>query len=339
MKNERVMFMAEVSANHLGSLERAKEIVSAAAKSGATAVKFQTYTADTMTLDTDDFRISQDHELWGGRRLYSLYQEAHTPWEWHPELFELCRSLNVLPFSSPFDLSAIELLESLNAPMYKIASLETGDVQLIKAVAETGKPLIISTGATEWNEIEDLVGVVEKAGNKDLTLMVCTSSYPSDPVDAHLNRITTLRNYFGVKVGLSDHTLGIGVSIAAIALGATAIEKHMTLRRSDGGADGAFSMEPEEFAMLVKEGTSAFQALGNPEWSMQDSEKESRRLRRSLYVVKDVKAGEIVTHENVRAIRPWGGCPPKLLESMLGKSFQKDNKTGTPMSLKLLTGN
>jgi len=336
MKNARVMFIAEVSANHLGSLERAKKIVLAAAKAGATAVKFQTYTADTMTLDTDDFRISEDHELWGGRRLYSLYKEAYTPWEWHPELFELCRSLNVLPFSSPFDLSAIELLESLNAPMYKIASLETGDVQLIKAVAETGKPLIISTGATEWNEIEDLVGIVEKAGNKDLTLMVCTSSYPSDPVDAHLNRIATLRKHFGVKVGLSDHTLGIGVSIAAIALGATAIEKHMTLRRSDGGADGAFSMEPEEFAMLVKEGTSAFHALGNPEWSMQDSEKESRRHRRSLYVVKDVKAGDVVTHDNVRAIRPGGGCPPKLLDAMLGKNFQADNKTGTPMSLELI---
>ena len=336
MKNARVMFIAEVSANHLGSLERAKKIVLAAAKAGATAVKFQTYTADTMTLDTDDFRISEDHELWGGRRLYSLYKEAYTPWEWHPELFELCRSLNVLPFSSPFDLSAIELLESLNAPMYKIASLETGDVQLIRAVAETGKPLIISTGATEWSEIEDLVGIVEKAGNKDLTLMVCTSSYPSEPVDAHLNRIATLKKHFGVKVGLSDHTLGIGVSIAAIALGATAIEKHMTLRRSDGGADGAFSMEPEDFAMLVKEGTSAFHALGNPEWSMQDSEKESRRHRRSLYVVKDVKAGDVVTHDNVRAIRPGGGCPPKLLDAMLGKNFQADNKTGTPMSLELI---
>ena len=331
-----VLFIAEVSANHLGSLERAKEIVVAAAKAGTTAVKFQTYTADTMTLDIDNFKVSENHELWGGRRLHSLYQEAHTPWEWHPELFALCRSLNVLPFSSPFDLSAIEFLESLNAPMYKIASLETGDHRLIKAVAETGKPLIISTGATEWNEVEDLVGIFQKAGNKDLTLMVCTSSYPSDPVDAHLNRIATLRNNFGVKVGLSDHTLGIGVSIAAIALGATAIEKHITLRRSDGGADGAFSMEPEEFAMLVKEGTSAYQALGNPEWSMQDSEKESRRLRRSLYVVKDVKAGDIVTHENVRAIRPWGGCPPRLLESMLGKSFQEDNKIGTPMSPDLI---
>lgn len=331
-----VLFIAEVSANHLGSLERAKEIVVAAAQAGATAVKFQTYTADTMTLDIDNFKVSNDHELWGGRRLHSLYKEAHTPWEWHPELFELCRSLNVLPFSSPFDLSAIELLESLNAPMYKIASLETGDHRLIRAVAETGKPLIVSTGATEWKEIEELVGVVQGTGNKDLTLLVCTSSYPSDPLDAHLNRIAVLRNYFGVKVGLSDHTLGIGVSIAAIALGAAAIEKHITLRRSDGGADGAFSMEPDEFSVLVKEGTSAFQALGNSEWNMQESEKESRRLRRSLYVVKDVKMGEVVTHENVRAIRPGEGCPPQLLEGMLGQEFCADFGAGTPMSPELI---
>ena len=331
-----ILFVAEVSANHLGSLERAKEIVIAAAKAGATAVKFQTYTADTMTLDIESFKVSDDHELWGGRRLHSLYQEAFTPWEWHFELFELCRSLNVLPFSSPFDLTAIELLESLNAPMYKIASLETGDHRLIRAVAETGKPLIISTGATEWAEIEDLVGVVQKAGNNDLTLMVCTSSYPSNPTDAHLNRIATLRNHFGVKVGLSDHTLGIGVSIAAISLGAVAIEKHFTLSRSDGGVDGAFSMEPEEFALLVKEGKSARQALGKAEWRMQESEKESRRLRRSLYIVRDVKAGDLVTHENVRAIRPGSGCLPKYLDSMLGKKFREDFSIGTPMSLDLI---
>jgi len=336
---KNVLFIAEVSANHLGSLERAKEIVIAASKAGASAVKFQTYTADTMTLDTDKFKVSDDHKLWGGRRLHSLYQEAHTPWEWHSELFELCRSLNVLPFSSPFDLSAIELLESLDAPMYKIASLETGDHRLIKAVAETGKPLIISTGATEWKEIEELVSVVQEAGNKELTLLVCTSSYPSDPLDAHLNRIATLRKHFGVNVGLSDHTLGIGVSIAAIALGATAIEKHITLRRVDGGADGAFSMEPEEFELLVKEGMSAFQALGNPDWTMQDSEKESRRLRRSLYITEDVKLGDVVTHENVRAIRPGGGCPPKLLGQMLGRQFSADFQAGTPMSGELIRTN
>ena len=223
--------------------------------------------------------------------------------------------------------------------MYKIASLETGDHRLIRAVAETGKPLIISTGATEWSEIEDLVGVVQKTGNEDLTLLVCTSSYPSNPIDAHLKRIITLREHFGVRVGLSDHTLGLGVSIAAIGLGATAIEKHITLRRSDGGADGAFSMEPEEFAMLVQEGTSAALALGNPQWSMQESEKESRSLRRTLYVVKDVKEGEVITHENVRAIRPGGGCSPKFLASMLGKEFRSDFIKGTPMSLDLISKN
>jgi N-acetylneuraminate synthase len=203
---------------------------------------------------------------------------------------------------------------------------------LINAVAETGKPLIISTGATHWDEIEEVVKVVEKAGNKNLTLLVCTSSYPSDPADAHLRRIETLKDRFGVKVGLSDHTLGVGVSIAAIALGATAIEKHLTLRRSDGGADGAFSMEPEEFEVLVKEGNSAALALGSPNWSMQESEKESRRLRRTLYIVKDVMAGDVVTHENVRAIRPGEGCAPKLLEGMLGMKFVKSFLAGTPMS-------
>jgi pseudaminic acid synthase len=332
------LFIAEISANHLGNFERAKELVHAAIAAGASAVKLQTYTATTMTLDIDldDFRISRGHPLWGGRRLFELYEEAHTPWEWHNELFDICRQGNVIPFSSPFDLTAVDFLESLDAPMYKIASMETGDLRLIRRVAETGKPLIISTGATEWQEIEELVEVVDKAGNKDLTLLVCTSSYPSEPADAHLHRIETLRNRFGVKVGLSDHTLGIGVSIAAIALGASAIEKHLTLRRSDGGADGAFSMEPEEFAELVKEGSSAALALGNSQWSMQVSEKESRRLRRSLYVVKDVAAGDVVTHENVRAIRPGGGSAPKLLDGMIGKKFNQNSTAGTPMNFSLI---
>lgn len=333
-----VNFIAEVSANHLGSLDRAKEIVRAAAKAGAISIKFQTYTADTMTLDLDypSFKVSKEHALWGGRTLHSLYQEAYTPWEWHKELFDLCRELNVVPFSSPFDLTAVEFLESLKIPLYKIASLETGDLRLIRAVANTGKPLIISTGATEWNEIEELVEVVDETGNKDLTLLVCTSSYPSNPADAHLRRIETLKERFGVKVGLSDHTLGIGVALGAIALGASAIEKHLTLRRSDGGADAAFSMEPEEFAALVREGTSTALALGNPQWSMQDSERESRRLRRSLYIVKDVAAGELVTHENVRAIRPGEGCAPKYLNDMLGKKFKRSSKAGTPMYLDLI---
>lgn len=330
----KINFIAEVSANHLGSLSRAKEIVKAAAKAGASSLKLQTYTADTMTLNVDlpEFKVSEDHALWGGRTLHSLYKEAYTPWEWHKELFELCRSLNVTPFSSPFDLTAVKFLEDLNAPLYKIASLETGDHRLINAVAETGKPLIVSTGASEWNEIEELVEIVEKSGNKDLTLLVCTSSYPSKPVDAHLQRIETLRKAFGVKVGLSDHTLGIGVSIAAIALGASAIEKHLTLRRADGGADGAFSMEPDEFAKLVQEGKSAALALGNPQWSIQETEKESRRLRRSLYIVSDVLPGEVITHDNLRAIRPGGGCEPKHLDTIIGKKFVRKFTKGTPMS-------
>jgi N-acetylneuraminate synthase len=332
-KPEFPLYIAEVSANHLGSLARAREIVIAAAKAGATAVKFQTYTADTMTLDLPQFAISKNHELWGGRRLYELYEEAHTPWEWHKELFELARELGLIPFSSPFDLTAIEFLESLNAPMYKIASMETGDHRLIRAAANTGKPLIVSTGATEWEEIEQVVEVVEKTGNRDLTLLVCTSSYPSDPRESHISRMETLQHHFGCKVGLSDHTLGIGASIAAIALGATAIEKHLTLKRSDGGADGAFSMEPGEFAILVREGNCARQSIGIPEWSMQPSEKESRNLRRSLYVVQDVERGDEISPENLRAIRPGFGLNASYFESLVGKKFNQGVKIGTPMSL------
>lgn len=330
------MFVAEVSANHLGSFERACDIIDAAALAGATAIKFQTYTADTMTLNIDSFAVSEGHELWGGRRLYDLYQEAHTPWAWHMELFERCRNLGVTPFSSPFDSTAVDFLEKLDAPLYKIASLETGDLALIRKVAETGKPLIVSTGATTLDEITELVKVVNETGNSNLTLLVCTSSYPSAPADAHINRMQTLRNRFGVDVGLSDHTLGIGVSIAAIALGATVIERHFTLRRSDGGADAAFSLEPDEFEMLVNEGSAAKNSLGNSQWSMQDSERESRRLRRSLYVVRDVKAGELVAPDNLRAIRPGGGADPKYYDDFLGKTFIMDLKAGTPVESRLL---
>jgi N-acetylneuraminate synthase len=336
LSQPEVLFIAEVSANHLGSFDRAKEIVHAASKAGATAVKFQTYTAETMTLDIENFSVSKGHDLWGGRRLFSLYQEAFTPWEWHDELFKLSRSLGLIPFSSPFDLTAVEFLESINAPMYKIASLETGDHRLINAVASTGKPLIISTGATEWDEIVELVEVVKKTGNKDLTLMVCTSSYPADPSESHVNRIATLRKEFGCKVGLSDHTLGIGASVAAIALGAVAIEKHLTLKRSDGGADGAFSMEPHEFAQLVTEGNVARQSLGDGSWRIQASEFESRRLRRTLYVVENVNKGDLVTHQNVKAIRPGGGAHPRHLDSFIGKRFDNAYGPGTPMSYEIL---
>ena len=327
----RPQFIAEISANHLGSLMRAKELVRAAAEAGATAVKFQTYTADTMTLDLDSLRISSDHELWGNRKLYDLYKEAHTPWEWHEELFGLCRKMDVIPFSSPFDISAVNFLESLDVEMYKIASLETSDHALIKKVAETGKPIIISTGATTWEEIEELVEVVKKTGNTNLTLLVCTSAYPAYPADSHINRITTLQKNFGVNVGLSDHTLGIGVSLAAIGIGANVIEKHLTLKRSDGGPDAAFSLEPSEFRNLVEEGNKAVSSLGHSEWSMQNSEKESRRLRRSLYITDDVKAGDKITVSNLRAIRPGEGCSPKFLQELLGRKFKKDFERGTPM--------
>jgi len=332
MSASEVLYIAEVSANHLGSFKRAKEIVRAASTSGATAVKFQTYTAETMTLDIPDFAVSDGHELWGGRRLFDLYREAYTPWEWHSELFSLARELGMLPFSSPFDLTAVNFLEELNTPMYKIASLETGDHRLIDAVARTGKPLIISTGATEWQEIEEVVEIVRAAGNKNLTLLVCTSSYPASPAESHIRRMETLREAFGCKVGLSDHTLGIGVSVAAIALGASAIEKHLTLRRSDGGADGAFSMEPQEFTQLVVEGNAANQSLGVKQWQIQNSEKESRALRRTLYIVKDVGQGEKVTYENVRAIRPGAGAPPKLLQNFLDRKFKRNFTAGTPVS-------
>ena len=328
------LFIAEISANHLGSLERAHLLVNAAIDAGASAVKFQTYTAETMTLniDSDHFKISGDHELWGSRKLFDLYDEAHTPWNWHQQLFQLCRSRGVIPFSSPFDATAVDFLESLDVEMYKIASMETADIPLIKKVASTGKPLIISTGGTEWEEIAELVNTVRECGNNDLTLLVCTSSYPALPIDAHLSRISLLQKTFNVKVGVSDHTLGIGVSIAAIALGAVAVEKHLTLRRSDGGADGAFSMEPSEFEQLVKEGTSAFEAIGKSKWSIQDSERESRRLRRSLHITQAVSKGEKVSLENIRAIRPNGGLPPKYLEEVLGRKFKDSFEPGTPLS-------
>ena len=328
-----IQYIAEISANHLGSFERALSLVEAAASAGATAVKFQTYTADTMTLDLPELSVSADHELWGGRSLYSLYEEAATPWEWHKELFSRCRELGVIPFSSPFDLTAVDFLEDLNVEMYKIASLETSDLELIEKVAKTGKPMYVSTGATKLEEIEDLVQVVKECKNNNLTLLVCTSSYPTLPREAHVRRIVTLQEKFKVNVGISDHTLGIGVSVAAISLGATAVEKHITLNRSDGGADGAFSMEPEEFALLVKEGTAAHESLGNGKWEIQASENESRRLRRSLYIVEEVKKGETISKENVKPIRPGFGCSPKFFGDLLGKTFNRDLARGTPMHL------
>ena len=326
-------FVAEISANHLGNLERAHHLIEAAAGANANAVKFQTYTAETMTLNLDSLGVSANHALWGGKKLFDLYQEAHTPWEWHSELFSHALSLGLIPFSSPFDSSAVEFLEKLNCSIYKIASLESGDLELIKEVGRTGKPTIISTGATQLDEIEEAVSAFLSTGNEDLTLLVCTSSYPAEPNEAHLNRISTLKNAFSVNVGISDHTLGIGVSIAAIALGATVIEKHITLKRSDGGHDSEFSMEPSEFEQLVLEGNNAKLSLGNLEWKIMDSESESRRLRRSLYVVGDVLMGEELSPINIRAIRPGAGLKPKYFNEVIGRKFNKNLKAGTPLSL------
>ena len=335
MNAKPLLFVAEISANHLGSFARAKELAHAAIESGANAVKFQTYTADTMTLnlESETFRISSHHKLWGGRKLYDLYQEAHTPWEWHAELFEICRNGGVIPFSSPFDFTAVDFLEELNTPMYKIASMESGDIPLITKVAGKGKPVIISTGGTTIEEVREAVEACRLAGNDQVTLLVCTSSYPSLPKDANLRRITKLQEQFGLEVGVSDHTLGIGVSLAAIGLGARVIEKHFTLKRSDGGADADFSMEPVEFATLVKEGKDAHASLGSEIWGEIESEYESRRLRRSLYLVSDVSSGDIVTEANVRAIRPNGGLAPKHFENILGKKFNQRLTKGSPLKL------
>ena len=327
-----IYYVAEISANHLGSLDRAHKLVELASEAGASAVKLQTYKPETMTLPLEKFSISKDHQLWGGISLFQLYTEAMTPWHWHKELFEHARDLGMEAFSSPFDSSAIDFLEELNCPIYKIASMESGDVDLIAYAASKGKPMIISTGASTILEIEQAVaaaGIVRK----NLTLLLCTSSYPTDAAEAHIRRIPTLKEKFGVDVGLSDHTLGIGVSVAAISLGATVIEKHLTINRSDGGHDAAFSLEPDEFKLLVEEGNKALSSLGSSEWLIQNSEFESRRIRRSLYIVKDVRKGDIATRENLKALRPNQGGPISDLSLMLGKRFTADFKCGEPATL------
>jgi len=329
------LYIAEISANHLGSLERARELVLAAIEAGANAIKLQTYTADTMTLNisSPNFRISPEHPLWGNEKLYDLYKSAYTPWDWHEELFEICKKSNVIGFSTPFDLSAVEFLEKIGAPMYKISSMETGDLELIRSVAKTGKPVIVSTGATHWDEICELVKVVKDTGNKDLTLLLCTSAYPADPVDTNLRRMQILREKFEVSVGISDHTLGIGVSVAAITLGASVIERHLTLSRADGGPDSAFSLEPDEFKQMVTEADKASKALGNFEWTISESESESRRIRRSLFIVEDVQKGDLISEFNVKPIRPGHGCLPKYLPQIIGKRFSDNFTKGTPMEL------
>ncbi len=332
------LVIAEMSGNHNQSLERALAIVEAAAAAGAHALKLQTYTADTMTLDLRDgeFTVRDEKSLWNGKSLYQLYQEAHTPWDWHRPIFERAKKLGMLAFSSPFDESAVDFLEGLGAPCYKIASFENTDLPLIRKVAATGKPMIISTGMATAEELDETVRAARGAGARDIVLLKCTSTYPASPDETNILTIPDMRRRFGCEVGLSDHTMGIGAAVAAVALGACALEKHFTLRRADGGVDSAFSLEPAELKSLVEESERAWRSLGAVHYGATATEKPSLVLRRSLYVVKDLKAGDVLTRDNVRVIRPGLGLPPKFLEEILGKPVKRSVRRGTPLTRDLV---
>jgi len=336
--NHPPFIITEKSGNHNQSLERALEIVEAAARTGAHAIKLQTYTADTMTLDLKEreFFISDDKSPWKGQSLYDLYKIAHTPWDWHTPIFDHAKKLGLICFSTPFDDTSVDFLEKLGVPAYKIASFENTDTPLIQRVAATGKPLIISTGMASQEELDESVNAARQAGCKNLVLLKCTSTYPATPENSNLLTIPYLRDRYGCEVGLSDHTLGIGLAVASVALGATVIEKHFTLRRADGGVDSAFSMEPTEMKQLVEETARAWQSLGKAYIGPTEAEKSSITFRRSLYIVKDLKAGDVLTKENVRAIRPGLGLPPKHLDQILGKFIKQDVPKGTPLENKLL---
>ena len=332
---EKIPFIiAEMSGNHNQSLERALAIVDAAADAGVDAVKIQTYTADTMTIDigTGEFFISDKDSLWKGETLYHLYDKAHTPWEWHKAIFERCKERGIMGFSTPFDDTSVDFLEDLGVPCYKIASFENVDLPLIRKVARTGKPIIASTGMTTVAELSDLVQTVRKNGCTDLTLLKCTSSYPASPEGTNLRTIPHMRELFGCAVGLSDHTLGIGAAVASVALGAAVIEKHFTLSRAEGGVDAAFSLEPAEMAQLVRECRTAALALGTVSYERAEQEQKSLQFRRSLYVVEDMKAGDVFTEKNLRRIRPGMGISPKYYDVLLGRCVKCDVKRGTPVS-------
>jgi len=326
--------IAEISGNHNGDLNRALALVEAAGQAGAHALKLQTYTADTMTIDlrTNEFFIDDASSLWNGSSLYELYERAHTPWEWHEKLFSRARDFGMVPFSTPFDATAVDFLESLDTPLYKIASFENTDHELIAKVARTGKPIIISNGMASIEEISESVQVARSNGCRQLILLQCTSAYPANPADTHLRTIKHMQELFGVQVGLSDHTLGIGVSVAAVALGATVIEKHLTLSRNDGGVDSAFSLNPSELSSLVSESRAAWSAIGRVQYGFGSSEQLSKSHRRSLYFVEDIAQGEEISRQNVRAIRPGLGLPVKHLQSVLGKTARVAIKRGTPVS-------
>ncbi len=332
------VIVAEMSANHNGSLDRALSLVDAVADAGAHALKLQTYTADTMTIDVDrpEFRIETPGSLWHGRTLFDLYQEGSTPWEWHAPIAERCRERRLDWFSSPFDTTAVEFLERLDPAAYKIASFEVVDLPLIRAAARTGKPVVISTGMATEAEIGDAVRVARDAGCRDLILLRCTSTYPASAENSNLATIPHLAEAFGCPVGLSDHTLGIAVPLAAVGLGAVLIEKHVTLSRADGGVDAAFSLEPPELRELVEGSKQAWQAVGDVQYGPLPAERASLKFRRSLFITEDLQAGDALTQENLRAIRPGYGLPPRYLEDLLGRRVARDVARGTPAAWDLL---
>ncbi|RAU82968.1 pseudaminic acid synthase [Pontibacter arcticus] len=330
-RSHKPFIIAEMSGNHNQSLERALAIVDAAADAGADAIKLQTYTADTMTLP-GAFTIEDKNSLWEGRELYDLYKEAYTPWDWHQPLFERAKQRGMIAFSSPFDETAVDFLEELGAPVHKIASFENTDHPLLRKVAATDKPVIMSTGAATLSEIDEAVRVLRQAGCEQLILLKCTSTYPSTPKNTNIATIPHMSQLFNVQVGLSDHTMGIGAAVAAVALGATVVEKHFTLRRADGGVDSAFSLEPEELNALVIESERAWLSLGQVQYGVQRAEEKSRLFKRSVYAAKDIVAGELLTKENIRVIRPGLGLAPKHYDALLGKPAAQPIKAGTPIT-------
>ncbi len=336
--NHPPFIIAEMSGNHNHSLDRALAIVEAAAQAGAHAIKLQTYTADTMTLDIaeGEFFISDRNSLWNGQSLYDLYKQAHTPWEWHAPIMKQAEELGLICFSTPFDETAVEFLETLNVPAYKIASFEVVDLPLIQKVAETGKPLIISTGMATVAEIDEAVRTARDAGCRDLVLLKCTSTYPASPKNSNILTIPHIRELFDCEVGLSDHTMGIGAAVAAVAHGATVIEKHFTLSRADGGVDSAFSMEPHEFRILIEETRRAWQSLGCVQYGPGEEGKKSVIFRRSLYVAEDMQAGDFFTKENLRSIRPGMGLAPKYYKVLLSKRVNRDVRKGTAVSWEMV---
>ena len=325
--------IAEMSGNHNQSLERALKIIEIAAKSGADAIKLQTYTADTLTINQRGglFDIEDSTSLWAGRNLYELYQEAYTPWEWHEAMFKCAADNGIICFSTPFDDTAVDFLENLDTPAHKIASFENNHHPLLKKVAKTGKPVIMSTGASTIANLDESVSILRENGCKDLILLKCTSNYPATPENSNIRTIPHLKELFDCEVGLSDHTMGIGVPIAAVTMGATVIEKHFCLSRAEGGVDSAFSLEPDELRSLVIETERAWQSLGKIQYGVQESEKKSLLFKRSIYVVKDIQAGEKFTEENIRVIRPGDGIAPKYYEELLGKLSLNNCQGGNPL--------